>query len=58
MEESLAGGTSGIKTVQPVFSVKDRNTHSVLLSLTQENTPVMGQRLEDHAVHTAVMKLH
>ncbi|KAI2646128.1 Vacuolar protein sorting/targeting protein 10 [Labeo rohita] len=35
VKESLAGATAGIKKVQPVFSVIDRNTHSVLLmSLT------------------------
>ncbi len=45
------------KKVQPVFSVMDRNTHSVLLlSLTQVNTPVMD--LKDHTGLTAVIQLH
>ncbi len=38
MKESLAGATDGIKKIQEVLSVMDRNTHSVLLlSLTQMN---------------------
>ncbi|XP_058601331.1 Fc receptor-like protein 3 [Onychostoma macrolepis] len=59
LKESLAGATDGIKKVQPVFSVMDRNTHSVLLlSLTQVNTPVKDQRQKDHAGHKRVIKLH
>ncbi len=59
LKESLAGSNSGIKTVQATFSVKDRNSHSVLLlSLTQINTSVMEQRETDHEHHVAVMKLH
>ncbi len=59
LKESLAGSTAGIKTVQTMFSVKDRNSHSVLLlSLTQVNTSVMEQREDDHEHHVAVMKLH
>ncbi len=59
VEESLAGTTTGIKKIQEVFSVIDRNTHSVLLlSLTQVNTPVKDQRQEDHAGHTSVIKIH
>ncbi len=57
LKESLAGATDGIKKIQEVFSVIDRNTHSVLLlSLTQVNTPVMD--LEDHTGLTAVIQLH
>ncbi len=57
MKDSLAGATDGIKKDQPVFSVIDRNTLSVLLlSLTQVNTPVMD--LKDHAGLTAVTQLH
>ncbi len=42
VKESLAGGLCCIKKIQPVFSVFNRNTHSVLLvSLTQVNTIVM-----------------
>ncbi len=59
VKESLAGSTTGIKTVQAVFSVNYRNTHSVLLlSLTQVNTPVMEKRAEDHEHQTSVMQLH
>ncbi len=48
MKESLSGDTDGIKKVQSLFSVIDRNTLSVLL-LSQVNTPVMDQTQKDHA---------
>uniref|UniRef100_A0A673NHL4 Ig-like domain-containing protein n=1 Tax=Sinocyclocheilus rhinocerous TaxID=307959 RepID=A0A673NHL4_9TELE len=58
--QSLSDVTYMVRDSQVgVFSVNYRNTHSVLLlSLTQVNTPVMEQREEDHATHTAVMQLH
>ncbi len=59
VKKSLACSTAGIKTIQSMFSVNYRNTHSVmLLSLTQVNTPVMEKRVEDHADHGTVMHLH
>ncbi len=58
MKESLAGSTAGIKTVQSMFLVI-RNTHFGLSEcLTQENTPVMEERLKDHEHQTTVMQFH